>query len=231
MHTEEAQTFHLVLLPTYTINYNYRLVEINIPTQSIVFDTTFAIPFDDFSTLTSAQSVYINQEQGNFIRYGVKLGTTNTLYLQRINVFERKAYFDNVSFIYNDIFQSVNYMNIDYNNGSYYIVGHNQSTKDDELNAYCVGTLNIPTSIDQSFSNDSVFILSPNPAKDELFLTKLPKETLQIQIHDLQGRILFSKINQQISTAQLQISHLNAGLYFVSVLGKQGLQTRKFIKN
>ena len=231
MHSEGAQTFHLVLLPRYTNNYNYRLVEIDIPTQSIVFDTTFVIPFDDFSTLTSARSAYINQEQGNFIRYGVKLGSTNTPYFHRINVYERKAYFDSVSFIYNDIFQSVNYINVDYNNGIYYIVGHNPSTTDDELNAYCVGTLNIPTSIDQGLSNDLIFNLSPNPARDELFLTKLPTETLQIQIHDLQGRILFSKINQQLSTAQLPISDLNAGLYFVSVLGKQGLQTRKFIKN
>ena len=134
-------------------------------------------------------------------------------------------------FMYNNIFQHVNYINIDYNNGIYYIVGHNPSTTDDELNAYCVGTLNIPTNIDQGLSNDVIFNLSPNPAKDDLFLSKLPTETLQIQIHDLQGRILFSKINQQLSTAQLPISNLNAGLYFVSVLGKQGLQTRKFIKN
>lgn len=96
--------------------------------------------------------------------------------------------------MYNNIFQHVNYINIDYNNGIYYIVGHNPSTTDDELNAYCVGTLNIPTSIDQGLSNDLIFNLSPNPAKDELFLTKLPTETLQIQIFDLQGRILFSKL-------------------------------------
>jgi hypothetical protein len=231
MHSEGAQTFHLVLLPRNTNNYNYRLVEIDIPTQSIVFDTTFAIPFDDFSTLTSARSAYINQEQGNFIRYGVKLGTTNTPYLQRINLFERKAYFDSVSFIYNDIFQSVNYMNVDYNNGIYYIVGYNPATTDDELNAYCFGTLSIPTGISFSAKNDSKFIISPNPTRQELFLTNLPEENLQIQILDLQGRVLFSQKSTHQSKVLLPIYNLSSGIYLISVQAKHGIQTKKFVKN
>jgi len=122
-------------------------------------------------------------------------------------------------------------MNVDYNNGIYYIVGYNPATTDDELNAYCFGTLSIPTGISFSAKNDSKFIISPNPTRQELFLTNLPEENLQIQILDLQGRVLFSQKSTHQSKVLLPIYNLSSGIYLISVQAKHGIQTKKFVKN
>lgn len=79
--------------------------------------------------------------------------------------------------------------------------------------------------------NQYNIIVSPNPAQNYLTISNLPSEKLQIQIFDLQGRELYSLLNQQLISAQISIDHLKAGVYFVSIKGEEGVQTKKIIKN
>lgn len=230
IYPEGSQKLYLVLLPRLVANYNYRLVEIDIQTQSIVFDTTFDVSLIDFLSAVSP-SIYVNHDEGDFISYGVKLGAPNRPYFHRINVFERRAYLDSIVFPLNETYQYTQFINIDYNEGTYHIVGLNPSETDDELNAYCLGTLSIPTSIKPSPRVQDAFRLFPNPAQQFVSLSYLPPEDVHIELCDVQGRVLHAAASNGQTTLKLPIEGLSAGVYFVSVRGADGLVTRKFIKN
>jgi len=93
---------------------------------------------------------------------------------------------------------------------------------------YPVESLTLST---DEISNQFDFILSPNPAHNYIMISNLPAEKTQIQIIDLQGRVLFSQINQQQIKAQLPIDYLSSGVYFVTVKCEECVQTKKMIKN
>jgi hypothetical protein len=72
-------------------------------------------------------------------------------------------------------------------------------------------------------------MLFPNPSNNELFLIPLSdKHNFEkIQISDFQGKIIFTSGFQK----QTDISHLEPGIYFISVTSKKGVQrSYKFIR-
>ncbi|THF49125.1 T9SS type A sorting domain-containing protein [Flavobacterium supellecticarium] len=77
--------------------------------------------------------------------------------------------------------------------------------------------------------NFSVF---PNPANDVLNIAaKNGMEIKGIQVTDLNGRIVKSVAVQGQAEAQINVSDLTAGAYFVSVQSNEGTATSKFLKN
>ncbi|MEO4007011.1 T9SS type A sorting domain-containing protein [Flavobacterium sp. CAU 1735] len=77
--------------------------------------------------------------------------------------------------------------------------------------------------------NFSVF---PNPAQDVLNITaKNGMEIKGIQVTDLNGRIVKSVAVQRQAEAQINVSDLTVGAYFISVQTNEGIATSKFLKN
>lgn len=77
--------------------------------------------------------------------------------------------------------------------------------------------------------NFSVF---PNPASNVLnFSVKNSAQINGVKILDLNGRIVKSSNFDAVSEAQINVSDLTAGVYFVDIASDQGKATSKFVKN
>lgn len=89
----------------------------------------------------------------------------------------------------------------------------------------------ITTSIDQIIINDNSLKLYPNPATTQLNVKVDGKlNATRYSITDIQGRELNASA---LSTAAINIEHLAAGTYFLSVYNDAGIKltTKKFSKN
>jgi hypothetical protein len=88
-------------------------------------------------------------------------------------------------------------------------------------------------SVDRLLSTDgffrSNFAVSPNPASDVLNIANSSNIDVNgIQITDINGRIV-SEVKGM--TNQINVSELNAGVYFLKISSAQGTGTTKIIKN
>lgn len=70
-------------------------------------------------------------------------------------------------------------------------------------------------------------IISPNPAKDQLYIINLPDHEVTMTITDIHGRFFEKDIH--IADLPVSISDLMPGMYFITIVGK-GKETRRFIK-
>jgi hypothetical protein len=50
-------------------------------------------------------------------------------------------------------------------------------------------------------------------------------------LNNLNGQELLIQSIEGLSTAELNLSNLNAGVYFINVYGEQGVETIRMIKN
>jgi hypothetical protein len=67
----------------------------------------------------------------------------------------------------------------------------------------------------------------PNPTQDQLYLTFMPNSRITlIQLFDLQGKIVLTE-RRQVNT--LSVSHLKNGVYFLKVIGENGVSTEKVV--
>jgi hypothetical protein len=69
--------------------------------------------------------------------------------------------------------------------------------------------------------------LYPNPANNVLFIEGLTQNAV-ITITDINGEMV---INTEILNNQINISNLAKGLYFIKIVDKSGVITKKFLKN
>lgn len=75
------------------------------------------------------------------------------------------------------------------------------------------------------------FTVFPNPATDVLNLTAVTTASINnVSITDLNGRTVKQQNLDGVSSAQINVSDLTAGVYFVSVDSVQGKGTMKFVK-
>ena len=74
--------------------------------------------------------------------------------------------------------------------------------------------------------------VGPNPATNTLQITNYELQITSIEVFDIYGRKLSSHhINVSSSDHLINISHLQAGIYFVKITTEAGAQTFKLIKN
>lgn len=71
----------------------------------------------------------------------------------------------------------------------------------------------------------------PNPANDLISLSSQTTLINQVNITDINGRVVFSKNINSINQADLNISNLQSGIYFMLVETDLGKGISKFIKN
>ena len=72
--------------------------------------------------------------------------------------------------------------------------------------------------------------LSPNPAKDRLWISLAePEKITEISIVNSIGQLLL-KQNRLMTTNQLNIATLQPGIYYVRIVGQNGISTEPFVK-
>lgn len=80
----------------------------------------------------------------------------------------------------------------------------------------------------QFVSGDNDFVIFPNPTKDLLNVSNLNNFDIKnISITDINGRVVKNQVG---SSTQINVSDLNAGVYFVTIEVAEGKSTKKFIK-
>lgn len=72
------------------------------------------------------------------------------------------------------------------------------------------------------FEEGLQLILTPNPAKDTLYLTLLNEQIQSITILDIRGSIVLSEESISLSETNLDVSSLSQGLYLVKVVTAEG---------
>ncbi|HLF52808.1 T9SS type A sorting domain-containing protein, partial [Flavobacterium sp.] len=78
----------------------------------------------------------------------------------------------------------------------------------------------------------SKFSVYPNPVKDVISITNSENITInEIQLTDLNGRVVKQKTFNQVSDIQVNISDLASGIYMMNINSDQGSATKKIIKN
>lgn len=72
--------------------------------------------------------------------------------------------------------------------------------------------------------------ISPNPAKEKIVIFfSQPSSITEIAVVNISGQVLKRILAAQF-TNEINISHLQAGMYYVRIMGKNGLTTISFIK-
>ena len=66
----------------------------------------------------------------------------------------------------------------------------------------------------------------PNPAKSSLFVNGLPQNAT-VKIFDMRGKLL---VNSQNANKEIDVNNLAKGVYTIQISGKNGITTKKFIK-
>lgn len=75
-------------------------------------------------------------------------------------------------------------------------------------------------------SDKSNIAIYPNPVKSSLFLNGLPQNAT-VKIYDMKGKLL---INRQNGDNQIDVNSLAKGIYSIQISGKNGITTKKFVK-
>lgn len=223
-----SSSAYIVLTPGGATPPEYRLIEIDLVSRSIINDTIYLFP-SDFNADVS-EKFFINEFTEEVLIYGFSLNN-GLPYINRIDLLEKNISFDRIVFPSDSTFSLCDYFQIDAFGNGYYVIGIDNISQGEGLNGYCFGKLDFPTSLPAKLNEQLQFCIHPNPTKSNLVLSQLPKEELIIQILDLQGRVLHTQASNYQTTTQLNTEKLSAGVYFVTVHGKQVVQTKKFIKN
>lgn len=84
--------------------------------------------------------------------------------------------------------------------------------------------------IEHNFVVDNAnFIVYPNPFKDNITVRQNNNSAYKIVIKDITGREIMQKENLTNNT-NLELSELNNGIYFINIIEKDKIYTKKIIK-
>ena len=91
-----------------------------------------------------------------------------------------------------------------------------------------VGTVEVLNS--RSFENKTnLFGLYPNPAQNSIAVSSPLNEDLSVVIYDINGREIINK-KVRSNQSEIDVSHLNLGVYMMKISGVTATETLKFIK-
>jgi hypothetical protein len=80
------------------------------------------------------------------------------------------------------------------------------------------------------FGREEQLRISPNPASEKIFISFAePRSISQIELVNISGQVLQRTQTIQFNN-EVNISHLQAGMYYLRISGKNGLSTKSFIK-
>lgn len=91
---------------------------------------------------------------------------------------------------------------------------------------------NSPTGLSGIADADKL-TLYPNPASGNVFIRNIPQGSKggSIKIKDMQGKEVFSNKLENNTSLNIELGHLNSGIYFVFIETEKGLLTSKLVLN
>ena len=103
-------------------------------------------------------------------------------------------------------------------------------------------TVNVPTPLYIPISGCSLsiseyqqvpLVISPNPVQDKATLhLQSGLENVQIELYDIAGKLVLSQKQQNSHQIEIDLAHLNSGIYMVKVLQDQKvISQQKLVKN
>jgi hypothetical protein len=82
------------------------------------------------------------------------------------------------------------------------------------------------------YTDENIYSLHPNPAKDKLVIEIPARNTSAILISDVTGRIVWQSANINSSVIEISVSPFTSGLYIVQFVGSNGrISLKKFLKH
>lgn len=111
------------------------------------------------------------------------------------------------------------------NNSIGFSGGFSQNATTGGIFKYTGNVLSLPKSSALSFS------VYPNPATNSLSVSHENAMISNIQLVDVNGRVVKSVDFEGVSEAQLSIGDLNSGIYIVNITSPEGVSTKKIVKN
>lgn len=92
-----------------------------------------------------------------------------------------------------------------------------------------VFSLNTDIVLGTSENESLSFSIYPNPANDFITIKGLPVGNYKAQIFDMSGKVISNTIS--LKNPQLNVSHLESGIYFLSITSQEGVTSQvKFVK-
>jgi len=89
---------------------------------------------------------------------------------------------------------------------------------------FCMGTAN---NIEELKTND--FELFPNPSNGIFTIKRNQKSTANIVIYDVLGKVIFEKKNETKKEIQINLTAINQGVYFVSIISKNERTIKRLV--
>ncbi|WP_445716815.1 T9SS type A sorting domain-containing protein [Flavobacterium sp.] len=112
--------------------------------------------------------------------------------------------------------------------GIYYFGIHNNTPQATVETFLFLDSINLTTNLSSADNSLTGFSVYPNPVTTSLVISNPNNfEVKNISITDVNGRMVK---NQQGALTQINVSDLNAGVYFVTIEASEGKTTKKFIK-
>jgi hypothetical protein len=98
----------------------------------------------------------------------------------------------------------------------------------DVVQNFYTATIN---SIEENATPNAIKIY-PNPAQDFVIITsnQLIKSNTVVSVYDITGKLISEDVSESNNNFKLNVSTLNAGVYFIQVKNDDGIFTQKFIK-
>jgi hypothetical protein len=111
-------------------------------------------------------------------------------------------------------------------NGGEWIGDPNRSlvVNGDKVADYVWGSLGL-VSLRDNKPSDKIR-LYPNPVRSNLFVDGLPQNAT-VKIYDMKGKLV---VNRQNGDNQIDVNNLSKGVYSIQIVGKNGITTKKFVK-
>jgi hypothetical protein len=81
--------------------------------------------------------------------------------------------------------------------------------------------------------NGKLFVIYPNPVKDELLITgNASLNNAQVRIFDPGGKVVYQQqiSNRQTRTTTINVSGFGKGVYYLQLITGSDTQTTKFVK-
>ena len=94
---------------------------------------------------------------------------------------------------------------------------------------FAIDNFNDQTVSVDELSNELTFSIYPNPAKESVSV-QLDNNANSLQIIDIAGRVVISRENLSTGIHNLNLSDLNAGIYFVKISDENETTVERFIK-
>lgn len=104
-------------------------------------------------------------------------------------------------------------------------------SKFDNLSAKAVATEALLGSSDFNYNQATIMSVYPNPFVDYVSINLVDTQINSVKVMDINGRIVKTANNSELSNAKVNLSELTNGVYLMTIETENGVSTQKIIKN